>query len=74
MEHGDAFAPERGFSANPQELQIIDGALAQLRGNPEAWRTLVVSRGLEDTYEHLKERVRRTIQAQGAPVAPGSRQ
>lgn len=59
------------LTANSQELQIIDGALAQLRGNPEAWRALVVSRGLEDTYERLKERVRRSIQARGAPSAPG---
>lgn len=63
MERGDV------FTANPQELQVIDGALAQLRGNPQAWRALVVSRGLEDTYEHLKERVRRSIQAHGAPAA-----
>lgn len=67
MERGGTFATNPQFSANPQELQIIDGALAQLHHNPEAWRTLVVSRGLEDTYEQLKERVRRNIQAQGTP-------
>lgn len=73
MERGEAFSVQQDFSANPQELQIIDGALAQLRGNPEAWRALVVSRGLEDTYEQLKERVRRNVQAQGAPAASGGR-
>lgn len=60
---------ERTFSANERELQIIDGALSQLRQNEEAWQALIVARGLENSYGALKDRVRRSIQA-GSTAGP----
>lgn len=60
---------DRPFNANERELQIIDGALSQLRQNEAAWQTLIVARGLENSFGDLKDRVRRTIQA-GSTAGP----
>ncbi len=59
----------RPFCANERELQIIDGALTQLRQNEQAWETLIVARGLENSFGELKDRVRRSIQA-GSTAGP----
>lgn len=57
-----------GFPVSPEELQLIDGGLARLRQDEEAWRALVEAKGLTDVYDSLKERVRRAIQDPAAAV------